>query len=95
MSDTINIEDYIANENLTKYYQQTALKPVKVEVQDGEVTISRDGYSVTFQYTVWDAWRQGVGYIQDVFKDFNEDDREFIMTGITPQEWEDMFGENE
>lgn len=33
------------------------------------------------------------GLIQDVFPELTPDERAFIMTGITPDEWEDMFDE--
>tara|TARA_R100000773_G_scaffold26228_1_gene22837 strand:+ start:3437 stop:3646 length:210 start_codon:yes stop_codon:yes gene_type:complete len=36
---------------------------------------------------------QGGELIQDVFPHLNVDEREFIKTGITPQEWSDTFGE--
>ena len=39
-----------------------------------------------------DLW-QGGELIQDVFPHLNADEREFIKTGITPQEWSDTFGE--
>jgi len=31
--------------------------------------------------------------IQDAFPDLSADDREFIMTGIVPEEWDKLFGE--
>ena len=31
--------------------------------------------------------------IQDVFPDLSVDQREFLMTGITPEEWDLTFGE--
>lgn len=37
-------------------------------------------------------WENGE-LIQNVFPHLSADEREFIMTGITPQEWEDTFGE--
>jgi len=41
-------------------------------------------------------WRPGDGNpgkpIQDVFPDLSADDREFLMTGITPDEWEQFMG---
>ena len=33
--------------------------------------------------------------IQNAFPHLSADEREFIMTGITPQEWEDTFGGEE
>ena len=40
------------------------------------------------------AWRAGA-YIQDAFPHLSADHREFILSGITPQEWDDIFGEEE
>ena len=30
--------------------------------------------------------------IQDIFPNLSPDEREFIMSGITPEEWDSMFG---
>ena len=35
------------------------------------------------------------GLIQDIMPYLSPDQREFIMTGVTPDEWEEMFGEDE
>ena len=35
------------------------------------------------------------GLIQDVFPELNENEREFIMTGMLPDEWDDMMGEED
>ena len=40
-----------------------------------------------------DAWVDG-SMLQDVMPDISADEREFIMTGITPDEWDAMFGED-
>lgn len=37
-------------------------------------------------------WRQGT-YIQDAFPMLSADLREFIKTGITPDEWKATFGD--
>jgi hypothetical protein len=37
------------------------------------------------------AWQEGQ-LIQNVFPDLSPGDREFIKTGITNAEWNDMFG---
>jgi len=39
------------------------------------------------------AWQNGT-LIQDAFPTLNADEREFIKTGITPEEWDKMFGED-
>ena len=36
-----------------------------------------------------DAWEQGM-LVQSAMPDLSPDEREFIMTGITPNEWEEM-----
>tara|TARA_B100000959_G_scaffold249619_1_gene277501 strand:- start:164 stop:364 length:201 start_codon:yes stop_codon:yes gene_type:complete len=40
------------------------------------------------------AWRTGE-LIQNAMPRLNADEREFIKTGITSQEWEDLFGGGE
>ena len=41
-----------------------------------------------------DRW-QGGELIQDVFRHLSDDQREFLKTGITAEEWEEAFGEEE
>lgn len=36
------------------------------------------------------AWMNGA-LIQNVMPDVSPDDREFIKTGITPEEWDELF----
>ena len=40
------------------------------------------------------AYRQGA-FIQDAFPDLNKDDREFLMSGISKEGWDKMFGSEE
>lgn len=37
------------------------------------------------------AWQEGE-LIQNAMPDLSADDREFILTGITPEEWNLLFG---
>lgn len=37
-----------------------------------------------------EAWTSGV-LIQNAFPHLNADEREFLMTGIMPETWDDMF----
>lgn len=39
-------------------------------------------------------WNDGE-LIQNVVPHLSADDREFIMTGVTPEEWEETFGREE
>lgn len=41
------------------------------------------------QYDLW----LGGELVQDAFPNLSADDREFIMTGITPDEWDETFKE--
>ena len=34
-------------------------------------------------------------HIQEVFPELSPDDREFLISGITPEEWTEAFGEDE
>jgi len=38
-----------------------------------------------------DAWQDGE-LIQNAMPNVSAEEREFIKTGVTPQEWKDMFG---
>jgi len=41
------------------------------------------------------AWANGEDLVQNCFPQLSPEDREFLMTGITPEEWDSMFGEEE
>lgn len=41
------------------------------------------------------AFESGRMLIQDAFPHLSADDREFILTGITGEEWNDTFGDDE
>lgn len=40
------------------------------------------------------SWETGT-LIQDAFPDLNGDEREFMMTGSTPEEWQEVFGSDD
>ena len=40
------------------------------------------------------AWQSGT-LIQNAMPNLSASEREFILTGITDDEWDDMFGEDE
>lgn len=39
------------------------------------------------------AWKAGLGSVQEIMPYLNDDDREFILSGITPDEWESAFAD--
>ena len=47
-----------------------------------KVTVPRDGYL---------RWKKG-GLIQKAMPEVSEDDREFLISGISPEGWKQIFG---
>jgi hypothetical protein len=43
--------------------------------------------------SAWDKWQAGA-YVQDAFRGLSADDREFFMTGIDAETWDNMFPED-
>jgi hypothetical protein len=41
------------------------------------------------------SWQAGLGSVQDLMPYLSDNDREFILSGITPEEWDEAFAENE
>ena len=39
-----------------------------------------------------ERWERGAEYIQDVFPGLTADQREFLKTGVTKEEWDNTFG---
>ena len=39
--------------------------------------------------------RENGEYVQTIFPNLSKEEREFILTGITPTEWNEMFGSPE
>jgi hypothetical protein len=42
-----------------------------------------------------DQWKYGHQLIQDMLPHLTSEDREFILTGITPEEWAEVFNQPE
>lgn len=41
--------------------------------------------------TQWKRWRQGT-HIQEAMPNLDADEREFLISGIAPEEWDELFG---
>jgi len=54
-----------------------------------EIPLSIEAYALGMQ-----AWKRGE-LIQNAFPTLSAEIREFIMSGITPKEWDDMFADEE
>lgn len=51
-------------------------------------------YSVTVPADGLHKYHQGA-YIQDAFPNLSKDDREFLMSGYSPEGWKEIFGDDD
>ncbi len=42
-----------------------------------------------------ELWESGEGYIQNVMPNLNTNEREFLITGCTEEDWINLFGEDD
>ena len=54
-----------------------------------------DGYHVDVNRARLRAWVNGTGYIQDMLPELSADQREFLMSGSDPEEFERLFGKED
>lgn len=59
----------------------------------GICTVTGEKYAVVFDTVDYVDWKSGCGYIQDLMSYLSDDEREFLMSGFTPAEWNEMFGD--
>ena len=61
----------------------TKLSPISMKDHTREIDVCQSQL---------DAWKSGV-LIQNAMPNLSADDREFLMTGITPEEWDEHFSD--
>ena len=85
--------DYITIDISIKRLDKTQLTK-KSSISGNLNTIIIDmEYSVFLEkYRIWTS---EIHLIQDVFPELNDDEKEFIISGTTKEEWDDLFGEEE
>jgi hypothetical protein len=44
---------------------------------------------------VYQRWLAGEGLIQDMFPHLTADEREWLLSGVTKEEWNDIIGDEE
>jgi hypothetical protein len=42
-------------------------------------------------YSRYLQWKEGQGLIQEMLPELNADEREFLITGMLPEEWDELF----
>ena len=60
-------------------------------VRTSPVTKSIREIEINVTYEQLERWRNGE-LIQNVMPELTPDEREFIMSGITPNDWDNIFG---
>lgn len=60
-----------------------------------ECGVTNEEYSVSIPLVAYMTWRHGKELIQTVFPEMSQEDREFLISGTTPAEWEKMWEEKE
>jgi hypothetical protein len=52
---------------------------------------------IPVDYAAYSAWMRGDDgrYVQEAFPHLSADDREFLLTGITPEEWDELYGDQD
>ncbi len=61
-------------------------------VKSKKCSVTGEIYSVTVDPMKYHEWSVDKKLIQDVFPLMSIDDREFLISGFTPQEYENLFG---
>jgi hypothetical protein len=71
-------------------------KPYTVEYKNLEVTLSKkckisgEPYILNIPTENYEAWKEGE-YAQNAFSFLSTEEREFVISGTTPKEWDNMF----
>ena len=89
--------------NTTRYFAAGNLNATASTTTDGVVVsnisrisgkVSQMLIGIDFHEFVesFHSWNAGA-LIQNAFPELSADEREFVKTGITPKEWDAMFGE--
>lgn len=72
-------------------------RPFEVEfLDDDRVKVTREGtdYSVTTSWKAIEKWQKGA-FIQNVMPLLKAEEREFLMTGLDPKQWDKIWSRME
>lgn len=68
--------------------------PLRTVVRTSQLTGKVSEMQMRFDLTDYTNWQNGT-VIQNALPYLNAEEREFLLTGITPDEWEDTYGEED
>jgi len=54
-------------------------------------SVTHTQYCVTVEEEKYERYMNGISPIQFIFPDMSTDDREFLISGFTPDEWDKYF----
>lgn len=69
-------------------------EPEKTHVQTGDKVLVMNAPIRRMDYA-WNEWKNNGAYIQTAFVFLSPEEREFLLTGITPDEWNAMFKDDD
>lgn len=72
---------------LREVYQISVVDPISEKVHT--LDLSQD------QYDRYKVWMNNDALIQDALPELSDDERELLMTGIGPDEWDETFPDTE
>ena len=87
MLEAKRVNNFGLSYTITKVFGPVPQANIKLDIRDKEIIVNASIEDIT---NGWDSWRKGM-LIQYAFSFLNREEREFIMTGITPKEWNEMF----
>ena len=70
-------------------------------IDETQTQITRSDKKIVVKHNIdklnrsWYQWTQGEMLIQNAFPYLTPDEREFLITGITKEEWAELFGRDE
>lgn len=64
-------------------------------VKTSTLTGKPNSMKLEISFQQWERLEKGEELIQDVLPHLSRGEREFLITGITPQEWKEQIGEEE
>ena len=62
---------------------------------EGNCVITKNPHRVSVDAVRFRSWVTGNGLIQDVFPGMSREDREFLISGVSGEGWNQMFGGND
>ena len=77
---------------MLRLYSLIETGPNQTRIESGDKSITVNASIVQLE-SAWFLWIARAVMIQDAFPFLNADEREFLMTGFTTEEWDEMFKE--